>query len=107
MDNQLPKSFMILLAVLQGIALTLLYRSLEGATWPASDPIWFTSLATFVISFPLLTLLAVEQGNIKKLLIYFKQLFLFVFFNMMNGVSITNCLSQINRCYKRTIHYIF
>lgn len=70
MDNQLPKSLMILLAVLQGIALTLLYRSLEGATWPASDPIWFTSLATFVISFPLLTLLAVEQGNIKKLLIY-------------------------------------
>ena len=70
MDNQLPKSFMILLAVLQGIALTLLYRSLEGATWPASDPIWFTSLAIFVISFPLLTLLAVEQGKIKKLLIY-------------------------------------
>ena len=70
MDNQLPKSFIILLAVLQGAALTLLYRSLEGATWPASDPIWFTSLATFVISFPLLTLLAVEQGNIKKLLIY-------------------------------------
>lgn len=27
-------------------------------------------MATFVISFPLLTLLAVEQGNIKKLLIY-------------------------------------
>ncbi len=70
MDNQLPKSLMILLAVLQGIALTLLYRSLEAATWPAADPIWFTSLATFVISFPLLTLLAVEQGNIKKLLIY-------------------------------------
>ena len=70
MDNQLPKPLMVLLAVLQGVALTLLYRSLEGATWPASDPIWFTSLAAFVVSFPLLTLLAIEQGNIKKLLIY-------------------------------------
>ncbi|WP_257325427.1 DUF4153 domain-containing protein [Pseudoalteromonas rhizosphaerae] len=70
MDNQLPKPFIFVLSLVQGIILTLLYRSVENQLWPATEPVWLFSLVTFTISFVLLTLLAVEQANIKKLLSY-------------------------------------
>lgn len=69
MDSQLPKSFIIILAVLQAIALTLLYSSIENNVWPATSPAWLLSLITFSMSFPLLVLMSVNKGNIKSALI--------------------------------------
>lgn len=70
MDNQLPKPFIIALALIQGIILTLLYQTVEHSSWPATDPIWITSIATFVISFPLLTFLCITKVNSKEVAKY-------------------------------------
>jgi len=69
MDSQLPKPFIITLAVLQAIALTLLYSSIENNVWPATSPIWLFSLITFSMSFPLLMLMTVNKNNIKTSLL--------------------------------------
>ena len=69
MDSQLPKSFIIILAVLQAIALTLLYSSIENNVWPAISPTWLVSLITFSMSFPLLMLMTVNKNNIKTSLL--------------------------------------
>ena len=69
MDSQLPKSFIIILAVVQAIALTLLYSSIENNVWPATSPIWLVSLITFSMSFPLLMLMTVNKNNIKTSLL--------------------------------------
>ncbi|MBH0015283.1 DUF4153 domain-containing protein [Pseudoalteromonas sp. NGC95] len=69
MDSQLPKSFIIILAVLQAIALTFLYSSIENNVWPATNPTWLVSLITFSMSFPLLMLMTVNNNNIKTSLI--------------------------------------
>ncbi|NMF49454.1 DUF4153 domain-containing protein [Pseudoalteromonas arctica] len=69
MDSQLPKSFIIILAVVQAIALTLLYSSIENNVWPATSPIWLISLITFSMSFPLLMLMTVNKNNIKTSLL--------------------------------------
>ena len=69
MDSQLPKSFIIILAVLQAIALTLLYSSIENNVWPATSPTWLVSLITFSMSFPLLMLMTVNKNNIKTSLL--------------------------------------
>ena len=69
MDSQLPKSFIIILAVLQAIALTLLYSSIENNVWPATSPTWLVSLMTFSMSFPLLMLMTVNKNNIKTSLL--------------------------------------
>ncbi|MDO6548001.1 DUF4153 domain-containing protein [Pseudoalteromonas carrageenovora] len=69
MDSQLPKPFIITLAILQAIALTLLYSSLENNVWPATSPTWLVSLITFSMSFPLLMLMTVNKNNIKTSLL--------------------------------------
>ena len=69
MDSQLPKSFIIILAVLQAIALTLLYSSIENNVWPATSPTLLVSLITFSMSFPLLMLMTVNKNNIKTSLL--------------------------------------
>lgn len=70
MNNQIPKPLIISIAFLQGIALTLLYQSVEHSLWPATNPVWLTSLATFAISFPLLTLLCITTSNVKEIVKY-------------------------------------
>ncbi|MBH0013524.1 DUF4153 domain-containing protein [Pseudoalteromonas sp. NZS100_1] len=69
MDSQIPKPFIITLAVLQAIALTLLYSSIENNVWPATSPTWLVSLITFSMSFPLLMLMTVNKNNIKTSLL--------------------------------------
>ncbi|MEL0654563.1 DUF4153 domain-containing protein [Pseudoalteromonas issachenkonii] len=69
MDSQLPKSFIIILAVFQAIALTLLYSSIENNVWPATSPTLLVSLITFSMSFPLLMLMTVNKNNIKTSLL--------------------------------------
>ncbi|MDO6425737.1 DUF4153 domain-containing protein [Thalassotalea sp. 1_MG-2023] len=70
MENQIPKPFIIVLALIQGVLLTLLYQSVEQSVWPATQPIWLTSLATFAISFPLLTFLCITKINGKEIAKY-------------------------------------
>ena len=65
MDNQLPKYLIVTISLIQGILLTLLYRSVENQVWPGTDPVWLVPLATFTISFPLLLLLSITKVNIK------------------------------------------
>ncbi|WP_299264601.1 DUF4153 domain-containing protein [uncultured Psychrosphaera sp.] len=64
MDNQLPKPLIIIISLIQGILLTLLYQSSESQSWPSSNPIWFISLMTFIISFPFLTLLCITKQKV-------------------------------------------
>lgn len=70
MDNRLPKPLIISISLIQGIFLTLLYQSVERNTWPATEPVWLTGLATLAISLPLLTLLCVTNSNIKETVKY-------------------------------------
>lgn len=59
----LPKRLMLTLSAFQGIALTLLYLSVEHQWWLGQNPTWFTALATFAFSFPLLMLLCTTREN--------------------------------------------
>lgn len=68
--NLAPKPLIIILALLQGAALTVLYRSIEYDFWPGTDPVWLTSLVTFAISFPLLTFLCVSHDNWRRTLLF-------------------------------------
>ncbi|WP_448546703.1 DUF4153 domain-containing protein [Thalassotalea fusca] len=70
MDNQLPKPLIIAISLVQGIVLTLLYQSVEQGIWPATAPVWLTSLTTLAISFPLLTLLCITKSNIRDTVKY-------------------------------------
>lgn len=70
MDNQLPKHLIIGLALIQGVVLTLLYRSVEHQMWPSTEPVWLTALATFAISFPLMTFMSITQENTTRLIKY-------------------------------------
>ncbi|MGB1198684.1 MAG: DUF4153 domain-containing protein [Thalassotalea sp.] len=63
MDNQLPKPLIIIISLIQGILLTLIYRSVENDVWPSTAPVWLVSLTTFVVVFPLLFLLVVTKKN--------------------------------------------
>lgn len=59
----LPKRLMLTLSAFQGVALTLLYLSVEHQWWLGQNPTWFTALATFAFSFPLLMLLCTTREN--------------------------------------------
>jgi hypothetical protein len=63
MDHQLPKPFIIIVSLIQGILLTLLYQSVEYKVWPGTEPLWLIPLVTFTISYPLLTLLSITKTN--------------------------------------------
>lgn len=63
MDTQLNKPLILAIALLQGIALTALYQSVEHQIWPGNQPVWLVFLATFFIAFPLLTLMSIKRGN--------------------------------------------
>jgi hypothetical protein len=74
MDHQLPKPFIIIVSLIQGVLLTLLYQSVENKVWPGTEPLWLIPLVTFTISFPLLTLLSITKTNalatVKYLLLF-------------------------------------
>jgi hypothetical protein len=66
MTHSFPKPLIVILALLQGIALTLLYRSVEQHFWPATDLPWLFALLTFSISFPFLMLMSINSTNLKR-----------------------------------------
>ncbi|WP_133408445.1 DUF4153 domain-containing protein [Parashewanella tropica] len=70
MDSQLPKSQIIAISAIQGIALTLLYLSHDHQMWPATSPMWLTALVTLALSLPLLLLLCITKTNDKAVLTY-------------------------------------
>lgn len=63
-----PKPLIFTLALLQGIVLTALYRSVEMHVWPATELPWLYALLTFSFCFPLLVLFCINQSNTKHTL---------------------------------------
>lgn len=62
-NEQLPKPYIFLICLLQGIALTYLYKSVEWQFWPGNKPYWLIPIATFTVSFPLMTLLITTKDS--------------------------------------------
>ena len=63
-NKQLPKPLIFLICLIQGIVLTYLYKSIELELWPGNDLIWLHAIATFCISFPILTLFVITKDNL-------------------------------------------
>lgn len=59
----LPRNLMLGLSFGQGLALLFLWRALDGETWPSQTPALNFPLWTFVIVWPGLLLLSLEQGS--------------------------------------------
>ncbi|MDH5499842.1 MAG: DUF4153 domain-containing protein [Gammaproteobacteria bacterium] len=64
----LPRKTMLLVSLLQGLALLLLYRSLENDSWPTTSPLWAYPLWTVAVTLPVLLLLALESATIRRTL---------------------------------------
>ncbi|QBY04615.1 DUF4153 domain-containing protein [Thalassotalea sp. HSM 43] len=66
MENLLPKRFMVIVSVIQGIVLTLLYQSAEHNFWPGTNLVWLTGLTTFAVCLGPMLLLSVERDKIQR-----------------------------------------
>ena len=69
MERPLPKYLCFAFALIQGVVLTFLYRSVDSGAWPATDPIWLFSLATFFFVFPWMVFLSISDSNVKRVLL--------------------------------------
>lgn len=78
MNSQLPKALIITIALIQGLLLTLLNRSVDQHLWPSTDPVWLVSLLTFTTAFPMLMFLSVTQRNVKSIVSYLLPFCLFI-----------------------------
>ncbi|MDU0354143.1 DUF4153 domain-containing protein [Paraglaciecola aquimarina] len=71
-DLQIPRLYIAITALIQGITLAYLYQSVEQQVWPGTNLTWLIALVTFFIGFPSLFLLIASrhdyQGIIKGLL---------------------------------------
>lgn len=61
--NALPKSALLGIALVQGLCLLVLYRSVEFDFWPGESPVWAFPLWTLAIAVPLLLLLSIDRDN--------------------------------------------
>ncbi|WP_371186026.1 DUF4153 domain-containing protein [Thalassotalea maritima] len=68
--GQFPKGVVLILATVQGVLLTLLYRAVELKVWPSTEPAWLVALVTLVISLPLLVFFCIDKDNVKQTLRY-------------------------------------
>ncbi|EGM77798.1 hypothetical protein Rhein_2057 [Rheinheimera sp. A13L] len=66
-QQQLPRSMMLLLALLQGLSLYLLHQSISFDFWPSTQPEWLFFLYSLVFVAPLTLLLSLEKGQELKL----------------------------------------
>ena len=117
-DNQLSKPLFIIVSLIQGILLTLLYRSNNSEIWPSTDPAWFVFLMTFSISFPILFLFSVTKSNIKAITIFLLSFTLllsglgaYVGFQKEplayienNYVIVTFCITALIACFKMLMY---
>lgn len=66
-DSQsLPRGWMFLIALGQGVALLLLYKAVDLDRWPSSSPAWSYPLWTLAFAVPTLLLLSLERGSIGR-----------------------------------------
>lgn len=65
--SRYPTLIMLLVALVQGFCLLILHESIEFGFWPATSPTALYSLYAFVLIYPTLFLLAVNEHNIKRL----------------------------------------
>ncbi|MDN3652981.1 DUF4153 domain-containing protein [Thalassotalea ponticola] len=70
MDPQLPKRFMLVLALLHGVLLTVIYRRVDEGLWPAQAPMWSVSMLTLLLVFAPMVLLSVRRDTITRTLAY-------------------------------------
>lgn len=70
MDNQIAKPAVFAISLIQGIVLTLLYRSVEQQLWPATELTWLMAGVTFTLAFPLLLLLSATTSNLASIIKY-------------------------------------
>ena len=67
-EHQLPRGLMLGIAFGQGIALFLLWRALDNQVWPSQTPAINFPLWTFALAWPVLMLLSLETGNLRRCL---------------------------------------
>ena len=68
--TSLPIRFIGIAALIQGILLTLIYRSVENEMWPGSDPVWLAAITTFTLALPFLLFMTITKDNIVSALRY-------------------------------------
>ena len=61
LPSHLPKLLMLATAGLQGLGVSLLYRSFDEGLWPSQSPMWFYPMISLVLLLPTGFLLTVEQ----------------------------------------------
>ncbi|MBU2882777.1 DUF4153 domain-containing protein [Psychrosphaera sp. B3R10] len=75
---QLSRISIAIIALLQGLTLAYLYKSVDLGFWPGSDLIWLVALVTFFISFPSLFLLTASKHDYKAIIKYLLPFTLFI-----------------------------
>ena len=63
-DTSIPRTWMLGIALLQGLCLLVLYRSVDSGFWPSESPLWAYPLWTLAIAVPVLLLLSVDRDNV-------------------------------------------
>ena len=66
--SPLPRGLMLGIAFGQGIALFLLWRALDNQVWPSQTPAVNFPLWTLALAWPILMLLSLERGNLRRCL---------------------------------------
>ncbi|MYJ97327.1 MAG: hypothetical protein F4053_17630, partial [Proteobacteria bacterium] len=64
-----PRNLMLAIALAQGFALLMLWRTLTNETWPATQPAINFPLWTVAVTYPALLLLSLESGRIRRTVI--------------------------------------
>ncbi len=70
MEKQLSRPIILIIALVQGLLLTLLYISADKLVWPSTDPRFMISLTSFSLLFPAMFLLTAESHNWRRALYY-------------------------------------
>ena len=69
LPSHLPKLLMLATAGLQGLGVSLLYRSFDEGLWPSQSPMWFYPMISLVLLLPTGFLLTVEQARVRSALL--------------------------------------
>ena len=69
LPSHLPKLLMLATAGLQGLGVSLLYRSFDEGLWPSQSPMWFYPMISLVLLLPTGFLLTVEQARVRLALL--------------------------------------
>jgi hypothetical protein len=67
-EAQIPKVYIVVIALIQGLALAYFYQGIENQMWPGTDLTWLTGLVTFFVSFPTLFLLIAGKHDFNAII---------------------------------------